>query len=46
MLDLGQYYNDIFGFINPIFDWITDFINTYVAGGFDLLLTFILGMGL
>ncbi len=43
-MNLGDYYNEIFGFLNPIFDWLTDFINTYVAGGFEVLLATILGM--
>ncbi|MDR2526081.1 MAG: hypothetical protein LBC83_07905 [Oscillospiraceae bacterium] len=44
MPDIGQYFDEIFGFIQPVFDWIQDFINTYVAGGFQILLDMILGM--
>ena len=46
LLNLGEYYDQIFGFLTPIFDFFTRFINSIVGPGFDLLLSFFLGMGI
>ncbi|MDR1465975.1 MAG: hypothetical protein LBJ11_11850 [Oscillospiraceae bacterium] len=43
-------WNEIYDFlansVTPVTDWIANFINTYVAPGFEWLLSFLLGMGI
>ena len=43
LLNLSEYYDQIFGFITPIFDGLTWFMNNIVSFLFQFLLAFLTG---
>ncbi|MDR2647058.1 MAG: hypothetical protein LBB67_02925 [Oscillospiraceae bacterium] len=37
-MDTNELFSEVMGFIQPIVDWIQNFIETYVSGGFEIIL--------